>query len=325
MTDVRLRAEGIAEAFDLPLRGVGGVEITSPDAMDEASAGSVTWLKKLDDENEAALRGLSAALVVVPQPNTEQERVFVEDLAKRCAVIEADNPRLLFARILRRFYEHMTVQIPAGVDPRAVVHETARIGADVTISAQCYVGPDVQIGDGTVIHPGVIVHSGTIIGSNCIIDSNAVIGTRGFGYVRDDDGSLVHFPQVGHVVIEDDVEIQSGTTVVRPGLGTTRIGQGTKIDCLCHIGHNAQIGPHCVLTACCEIGAGVVVEEGSWIGPNSCSIENIRFGRGCLVGIGSTVVRSVEPESVVAGSPAEPIETVKRARRAIKRLIMDSE
>ena len=191
----------------------------------------------------------------------------------------------------------------------------------MTISAFCFVGPDVEIGDDTVLHPHVVVHSGTRIGRNCVLDAHVVVGSRGFGMVRRDDGTLRHFPQIGTVVIEDDVEIQAGTMVDRPGLGTTRIGRGTKVDNLCHVGHNAQVGPHCVITACAEIGAGVVLEEGTWIGPNSCSIEGVRLGAGSFVGIGSVVVRSVAAGETVAGSPARPTRHLRREREALRRLL----
>ena len=245
----------------------------------------------------------------------------MDSLSERNAVLVTEAPRMLFARMLKLFFAHLGVQIAPGIDPSAQIHGSAKLGEDVTGGAFSFVGPEVEIGDGTVLHPGVVVHSHTTIGRHCIIDSKATIGTRGFGYVPDEDGTLFHFPQLGRVILEDYVEVHAGSTVARPGLGTTRVGRGTKIDCLCHIGHNAQIGRNCIITACSEIGAGVVVEEGAWIGPNTCCIENITLGKGCLVGIGSTVVRSVEPGAVVAGNPSEPMEKIKRSRKAIKRLL----
>jgi UDP-3-O-[3-hydroxymyristoyl] glucosamine N-acyltransferase len=100
----------------------------------------------------------------------------------------------------------------------------------------------------------------------------------------------------------------------------TRVLRGTKIDNQCHIGHNAQVGPHAVVAACTEVGAGVVVGRGAWLGPNSSSIEGVTFGEGSLTGIGATVLHDVGAGSVVAGCPAEPMEAVRRQRRALKRL-----
>jgi len=211
--------------------------------------------------------------------------------------------------------------VPRGIDRSARVHRSARIGTNVTAGPFCFIGADVVIGDRTVLHPGVAVHSRSIVGRNCLLKTNSVVGSRGFGFVRTKEGSLEHFPQIGRVIVEDEVEIGACTVIDRPGLGTTRILQGTKIDNLCHIGHNAQIGPHAVVTACTEVGAGVIVEEGAWLGPNSCSIEGVTVGARSLVGIGATVLRNVSAGTVVAGSPAEPIETVRKTRRALKNLI----
>jgi UDP-3-O-[3-hydroxymyristoyl] glucosamine N-acyltransferase len=97
--------------------------------------------------------------------------------------------------------------------------------------------------------------------------------------------------------------------------------RGTKIDNLCHIGHNARVGPHAVVTACTEVGAGVVVGEGAWLGSNSCSIEGVTIGNRSFVGVGSTVLHDVPASTIVAGSPAEPMEIVRKTRRALKKLI----
>ena len=311
----------IAKALGVEVRGRQDIRVDDPVELTAAGKGSITWVKKFDAGSEEYLRRISGALIVHPVPSTADERRLLSNLSAHNATLESPHPRLTFAELLAKFFSHLELSVPSGIDPAAKIDPSARIGKGVTIGAFCYVGPEAEIGDGTVLHPSVTVHSRSLIGKNCIINSQTVIGTRGFGFVETAQGRWVHFPQIGRVVIEDDVEIQAGCTVCRPGLGTTVIGRGTKIDCLCHIGHNAQIGADCVVTACSEIGAGVRVGDGAWLGPNSCSIEGVVIGKKATVGIGSVIVRDVAADTVVAGSPAEPIELVKLRRAAIKKLI----
>jgi UDP-3-O-[3-hydroxymyristoyl] glucosamine N-acyltransferase len=316
-----IRGEDVAAAAGVTLVGQPGIEVRGPEPLPDAVPGALCWLKSWEGRHAAAIDRLDGIVLVAPVPSDPAGQAASERLAVRNALVLVPEPRLAYARLLAAFFSHLEAQVPPGIDPSARIDTSARIGSGVTIGAFCFVGADVEIGDGTVLHPGVIVHSRTRIGRNCVVNSGAVLGTRGFGFVRDADGRLVHFPQVGTVEIEDDVEIQAGTMVSRPGTGTTRIRRGAKIDNLCHIGHNADIGSDSVVTACTEVGAGVVVEEGAWVGPNSCSIEGVRLGKGSFTGIGSVVLHDVPPGATVAGSPAEPIEAVRNTRRALRRLV----
>jgi UDP-3-O-[3-hydroxymyristoyl] glucosamine N-acyltransferase len=310
-----LTAGSIASNLGLNVVGIADISVVSPDPVKDASTGSVTWVKALSPDMRRVLERLSGALVVLSLPHNATERKFVNLLASRNALLVVGEPRLVMARILARYFSHLEVQFPRGIDPLARVDPSARIGIDVTVGPFCFIGKDVVIGDRTVLHPSVVIHSGTIIGRNSVIKSNSVIGGQGFGFVQTDTGLLEPFPQVGQVIVEDNVNVGSCTTVDRPGLGITRLLCGTKIDNLCHIGHNAQIGPHAVVTACTEVGAGVIVGEGAWLGPNSCSIDGVNIGSRSLVGIGSTVLHDVPPGAIVAGSPAEPIEILRRRKK----------
>lgn len=310
-----LTAGSIASDLGLNVVGIADISVVSPDSIKDASTGSVTWVKAVTPDMRRVLERLSGALVVLPLPHNATERKFVNLLASRNALLLVGEPRLVMARILARYFSHLEVQLPRGIDPLARVDPSARIGIDVTVGPFSFIGKDVVIGDRTVLHPSVVIHSGTIIGRNCVIKSNAVIGGQGFGFVQTDAGPWEPFPQAGQVIVEDDVNIGSCTAVDRPGLGITRLLCGTKIDNLCHIGHNAQIGPHAVVAACTEVGAGVTVGEGAWLGPNTCSIEGVNIGDRSLVGIGATVLHDVPPSAVVAGSPAEPIEVLRSRKK----------
>jgi UDP-3-O-[3-hydroxymyristoyl] glucosamine N-acyltransferase len=312
----------IAQILGLEVRGQKELDVTAPMSLADAVGvpGAIVWVKVFDDASIETIRGLRGSLLIHPAP-TAQAQAVVEKLEQSNALLTTETPRLTFARLLSRLFSHLEVSLPPGIHSSAQIDPSAQIASGVAVGPFCFIGPNVTIGEGSILHPSVTVHSRTVIGRNCIVNSNTVIGTRGFGFVRDERGRLVHFPQIGRVVIGDEVEIQAGCTVCRPGLGETTIGRGSKIDCLCHIGHNAQIGEDCVITACTEIGAGVQIRDRAWLGPNSCSIEGVVVGEDAFVGIGSVLLRDVPRDEIVAGSPAESIEVVRIKRAAIRKLV----
>jgi UDP-3-O-[3-hydroxymyristoyl] glucosamine N-acyltransferase len=319
-----LLASEVASSLGLDVTGVGGIQIISPEPLTEAPPGSMTWTKSLEGRQAGALRRLTGCMLFHPRPKSAEDEACLAELGRTNALVACDAPRLDFARALARFFGHLELRIAAGIDPTARIHPDATIGRDVAIGAFAYVGAGAVIGDGSVLHPHAVVHGGTTVGRNCVLKSHSVVGNSGFGFVRDADGTLVAFPQVGRAVLEDDVQVGCGSMVDRPGLGETRLLRGTKLDNLVHISHGAKVGPGAVVTACAEVGAGVIVGENAWIGPNTCSIEGVTFGAGSFTGIGSTVIRDVAPASVVAGNPAETTEVLRKTRKAIRKLV-DSE
>jgi len=173
-----------------------------------------------------------------------------------------------------------------------------------------------MIGAGSVIHSGVHMYDGVRIGRNVMIHSGCVIGSDGFGFERNEAGKWVKFPHIGGVVIEDDVEICALTHVARGALWDTVIGQGTKIDAQCHIGHNVIIGQDCVICAQAMVGCSSV-GHGVWIAPGAILRNKIHIGNGALVGMGSVVTRDVPDKMTVMGVPARLAD---EQRRLLKRL-----
>jgi UDP-3-O-[3-hydroxymyristoyl] glucosamine N-acyltransferase len=224
-----------------------------------------------------------------------------------------------------------------GVHPTAYVAESARVAEGATVSAfavvgegslvesgavlhpHVFVGPDCRVGEGSVLHPHVVLRARVVVGRRVIVHSGSVLGADGFGYVFDGQAHR-KIPQVGRVVVEDDVEIGANVAVDRATLGDTVIGRGTKIDNLVQIGHNTVVGSDTVIVALtgisgsCRIGRGVVV--GGQVG----IADHVTVGDGAQIGSQSGVHREVPAGARVIGTPAMPGDTGLRALAAIGRL-----
>ncbi len=197
-------------------------------------------------------------------------------------VIRVRQPRLAFAVVGKRLQVsdrrhgvHPTAAVADSarlaegvwIGPQAVVEEQAELAAGVQIGAGCVIGDGVRIGADARLYPRVVVYAGTTIGARVVVHAGAVLGADGFGYARDaETGEYTQFPQQGKLVIEDDVEIGANTTIDRGALEETRIGRGSKLDNLVHIGHNCRIGRNVVMAAQTGISGSSVVEDGAILG-----------------------------------------------------------
>ncbi len=248
----------------------------------------------------------------------------------RCRV-----PRLALADLLGLF--HPPVPLAPGVDPSAIVaadalvdptasvgalsviESGATIGPAVRIHPLVYVGHGAQVGDGTILYPHVVIREGVRLGKRVIVHAGAVVGADGFGYVFD---GVLHrkIPQVGGVVLEDDVEIGANTAVDRGTLGDTVVRRGTKIDNLVQIGHNAEVGEHSLLagqvgvSGSCRVGRGVVL--GGQVG----IADHVTVADGVMIGAQSGVPGDVLQEGKYLGSPARPLSLARRIFAAETRL-----
>jgi UDP-3-O-[3-hydroxymyristoyl] glucosamine N-acyltransferase len=193
-----------------------------------------------------------------------------------------------------------------------------RIGAGAVVEA------DVTLGDDVSIASGATVLRGVEIGSRVVVQAGAVLGATGFGYVRSaKTGEYLLFPQQGKLVIEDDVDIGANTTIDRGALGETRIGCGTKIDNLVHIGHNCRIGKNVVIAAQVGISGSCVVEDGAVLAGQVGISDHCHIGPGVILGGQAGVFRgkSVDgPGEVFAGTPAEPIKEYLKSMARVRRL-----
>ncbi len=211
----------------------------------------------------------------------------------------------------------------------AGVHPSAVVGREVKIGIGSRIGPGVVLEDGAVVGSDcnllarVTVHSGTVLGDRVVVQAGAVLGSTGFGYARSSEtGEYLIFPQQGKLVIEDDVEIGANTTIDRGALGETRIGRGTKIDNLVHIGHNCVIGKNVVIAAQTGISGSSVVEDGAILGGQVGIGEHATVGTGVILGGGAGVLSGKKmrgPGEVFWGRPARPLKEYLRDLARLKR------
>lgn len=313
--DVARRLGGeLAGNPDIDVRGAAGIH--------DAGEGEVTFLtdRKLID---ACAKSRAAAVVV---------KQFVPEIGKPQIIIT--NPLFAFARLLELFY--VTLASPTGISASAFVSPQAKIGKDVSLHAFAYVSDGAVLGDGTVIHPGVFIGAGAVIGEGCIIyprvtilervtigsrviiHSGSVLGSDGFGYVFE-GGRHYKIPQVGTVVIGDDVEIGANVTIDRATTGKTVIGKGTKIDNLVQIAHNVKIGEHSIIVS--QVGIAGSTEIGSHVvlGGQVGIADHAAIDDGCMLGAQSGVFGHLS-RGIYSGSPAMPHREWLKASALFARL-----
>ena len=220
-------------------------------------------------------------------------------------LVFVDNPRLEFTRLA----EQIAPNPPkVGISKSSVIADSAQIGRD------CYIGDYVIVGDNCTIGNNTIIESkanlqNCKVGDNCFIQPNTTIGSDGFAFERAGETlELEKFPHYGKVVIGNDVEIFANCSIARGSLSDTIIGAGTKIDALCHIAHNVEIGKNTELTAGTIVGGSTYIGNNCWLGLNSTIKNKIKIGNKVIVGSGSSVIYDIEDEDIVAGVPAKSIK-----------------
>lgn len=236
----------------------------------------------------------------------------------RCCIV-VDDPKLAFIRVLEELFhvEQLKKNHPLShIDPSADVHPEASIHPGVVVMENC------RIGANSVLFPNVVLYPGTIVGERVRIHAGAVLGADGFGYHPTPDG-LVKVPHVGCVVIDNDVEIGANSTIDRAFIGETRIGAGTKIDNLVHIGHNGNIGKRVIIAAQTGLSGSVSVGSNTLIGGQVGIVEHTVIGSNAKIGAQSGVTRDVHTGDAVLGTPAEPAMKMKRIYASLRTLPED--
>ncbi len=299
--------------------------IASVAALDRAAPWDLSFL---DDERFAAAAAATRAGACFTT------KALAGNLPARVAALAVDDPYRAFVVAARALFAHAlqpSSLYPAGDSAGAHVHPSARLEADVTIEPGAVIGPGVEIGTGTVVAANASIDGEVRIGRNCVIGAGATIahaligdrvfihagchiGQDGFGFRAGDRGSL-RVPPRGRVIIQDDVEVGAGTTIDRGGIRDTVVGEGTKIDNLVRVGHNASVGRHCMVVAQTGISGSATVEDYVVLEARVGLNDNITVGEGARIAAASVVQDDVPAGATWAGTPAKPVKPWFRETR----------
>ncbi|MGC2236492.1 MAG: UDP-3-O-(3-hydroxymyristoyl)glucosamine N-acyltransferase [Pyrinomonadaceae bacterium] len=314
------------KTFSIIEQGDADLEITSAAGLDIADAGDVTFLA--NPKYTPQIRETSASAIFLNE-NVSLER---EDIA----VLRAKDAYLAYTRALRLFFPEP--EITASIHPKAVIHETAKIAENVEISANSVVGANceiesgvkifpnatiydgVKIGKNTVIHSGVSVRENCEIGANCIVHNNSTVGSDGFGYAKDEEKRWLKIPQVGRVVLEDDVEIGANTAIDCASVGETRIKRGAKIDNLVQIGHSCTIEEDALICSQTGLAGSSVIGKRVILAGQVGIAGHLKVGDDVVITAKSATSHDVEDGKIISGVPAFENRDWLRSIAAFRRL-----
>lgn len=323
-------AKEIADFVHARLVGDGAVQLTGISSIGAASQGDLVFVA---DERKLRHAVASRASAIITGD-------FGVDVASSKPLLLHSHPRLAFARAARLICPpstrkpcihpsaiiHGSASIASNVaiEEHVVIREGVSIGSGTWIGAGTVVSKNVSIGNNSEIHPNVTIYSGVAIANRVIIHAGAVLGSDGFGYVRDEaTGHYEKFPQIGRLIIEDDVEIGANSTIDRGALELTRIGRGTKIDNLVHVGHNVQIGEDVVIAAQTGLSGSAIVEDNVVIGGQVGIADHVTIEAGAILGAQSGIPSNkvIRGKDVVFwGTPARPIREYLKQLAVLARL-----
>lgn len=306
------------------------VMITGVAGLEVAGAGKAVYVE--DPKHFPAAQSTLASCLIVPEGFTLE----TSPESKPPAVIEVAHPKLAFAKIAALLHpqkqrepefhpsavvaETANIALTAYIGPLVVIGEKTTVGVGTRIEAGVVIGDNVTIGSDCVLYPNVTLYDGVTLGDRVVLHAGVCIGADGFGYVRDDMG-YHKFPQIGTVVIEDDVELGAYTCVDRAALGRTRIGRGTKIDNLVQVGHNVDIGERVVIASQTGISGSVIIEDDCVIGGQVGFGDHIRVQSGAVIGSKAGVLPGkIVRKGVWWGVPIQPLDEYKRRNAHIGRL-----
>lgn len=309
----------IAEMLSATVEGNPDVIINSVCKIEEEKPGGLTFLANPKYTHYIYETEASAVLV-----NND----FVAEKPVKATLIRTENAYLAVAKLMEVYQQMRKKKV--GISERAYVSSSAKIGKNVYIAEfvsvgdnavigdnvqlypQVCIGDNVRVGDGTTLHSGVKVYIDCVIGKECVIHAGSVIGADGFGFAKDNNGEFIKVPQIGNVVIEDNVEIGANTCIDRATMGSTFIRKNVKLDNLIQVAHNVEIGEGSAFASQVGISGSTKVGKHCILAGQVGVAGHITIGDGVIVGAQSGVTNSIEEKKVVLGSPAIPVMEEKK-------------
>jgi UDP-3-O-[3-hydroxymyristoyl] glucosamine N-acyltransferase len=321
-------ASQIALLINGKIEGDPSVTVDSFGKIEEARPGQLSFLA--NPKYEEFLYSTSASVIILNADYELKKTV-------NATLVRVPDAYTAFATLLGKYQEMMTQQL-SGVQQPSYIAKTAKYGEQVFIGAFAYLGENVKIGNESkifpntfigdnvsignkcIIHPGVKIYHNTVIGNNVTIHAGTVVGSDGFGFAPQADGSFKKVPQIGNVIIEDNVEIGANTTIDRATIGSTLIKAGAKLDNLIQIAHNVEVGNSTVIAAQSGVSGSTKIGKNAMIGGQVGIVGHINIGDGAKINAQSGVSKSIESGKAVTGSPAYDYTSALRSQAVTRKL-----
>lgn len=326
---MKINAERIAQLINGKIEGDATVEVNSFGKIEEAKQGQLAFLA--NPKYEDFLYTTNASVIIINDSQELKQPVSA-------TLIRVADAYIAFANLLQKYQEMMKAQLtgiqqPSYISSSAIlaenvfvgaftyVGENAIIGNNVKLYPGVYIGNDVKIGDNSILHPGAKIYFGCVVGSNVTIHAGTVIGGDGFGFAPQENGSYQKVPQIGNVVIEDNVEIGCNATIDRATVGSTIIHKGTKLDNLLQIAHNVEIGCDTVIAAQAGISGSTKIGNNVMIGGQVGIVGHLQIADGTKINAQSGVSKSIKQKNTaVTGSPAYDYTSALRSQALSRNL-----
>ncbi|MDM1346714.1 UDP-3-O-(3-hydroxymyristoyl)glucosamine N-acyltransferase [Myroides marinus] len=310
---MKIAAEQIASVLGGEIVGNPAVEVSTLAKIEEGTEGSISFLA--NPKYAHHIYTTKASVVIV-------NKTFEPEHPVSATLIKVDEAYKAFSKLLE--YYNQVKLMKSGIEQPSVISEGVEYGEDLYLGSFCYIGKNVkignnvkiypntfigdnaQIGDNTVLFAGVRIYSETVIGQNCTLHAGVIVGSDGFGFAPNEDGTFNKVPQIGNVIIEDNVEIGAASTIDRATLGSTIIRKGVKLDNQIQIAHNVEIGENTVIASQTGVAGSTKIGKNCMIGGQVGIVGHITIGDNVRIQAQSGVTKNLENGAAVQGSPALP-------------------